>query len=131
VSRGDPSGAVLAGARLDKADLSGAELIDVNLSDAQLDGANLSGACSGSQPVRRLPQGANLSRGQLNLARLFRAFLPEAVGLTPAQVELASGNARTVLPKGLGRPSHWRAEELEIRLPVSEHERDTGSDPGQ
>jgi hypothetical protein len=65
----------------------------------------------------------------VRLARLFRALLSEAVGLTPEQLELANGDIWTVLPKGLRRP--WPDEELEIRFLGSEQERDIGSDPGR
>jgi Pentapeptide repeats (8 copies) len=105
VSRGDLTGAQIAGAWLDEANLSDAWLGWTNLSDAWLGGANLSGARLG---------GANLSDAWLGGANLSGALLSganlhQAEGLTERQLDGAYGDARTVLPSGLRRPDHWEA----------------------
>ena len=136
VSRGDLSGAQLAGAHLDVADLSGAQLRGVNLagawlgdtdlSDAYLGGADLSGA--------RILFGSDLSGAWLGDANLAGAWLGDApspsgddhgeatipavkgkatsvAGLTQEQLSLARGDEHTRLPPGLEHPSGWRQQE--------------------
>jgi uncharacterized protein YjbI with pentapeptide repeats len=93
VSRGDLSGALLAGAVLGGANLSGAALGGANLSGAFLDEADLSGAFLGE---------ANLSS-----ARLDRANLRKTRSLTQKQLNSADGDAKTQLPDRLQRPDDW------------------------
>jgi hypothetical protein len=135
VSRGDLSGALLAGAQLVEADLSGAEFYRADLSGAQLLGADLSGAdlaganlsdadlyradLSGARLVGADLSGALLGVADLSGARLgeanllgatlHRADLRQARGLTQAQLDVAQGDALTQLPAGLGRPASWAA----------------------
>jgi uncharacterized protein YjbI with pentapeptide repeats len=86
-------GADLRGANLSEADLSGADLREANLADADLSGANLSGA--------------NLGSANFNHATLREVHLSGAIGLTQAQVNLATGDALTFMPEGVRRPPHW------------------------
>jgi uncharacterized protein YjbI with pentapeptide repeats len=99
----------LSHARLDDANLSGAQGIMANLSDARLDRANLSGA---------MLFGADLSGARLDKTDLSSATLSEAKGLTQDQINVARGNAKTILPEGLHHP--WRStggEPLDSSLP--------------
>jgi uncharacterized protein YjbI with pentapeptide repeats len=129
VSRGDLAGALLAGARLEKANLAGAEFTGANLSDAILDRANLTGAgLSDTDLSGTSLQGADLSDAALSGARLYRASLNEAVGLTQMQLEATYGDNHILLPKGLRRPDIWPVYEIEIRFPATEQERDAGTD---
>ncbi len=91
--RADHRGADLVGARLRGADLRGASLRGALLVAADLRGADL----------RR----ADLIGADLRGADLSGADLTGALFLTQAQVDAAHGDTETVLPPGLGRPSHW------------------------
>lgn len=84
----DLLGANLRGADLRGAELRGALLIGADLRDADLSGAELIGA-------------------DLRDARLHGAALEHAIYVTQTQVDAAAGDARTTLPPGLRRPSHW------------------------
>ncbi|WP_369961293.1 pentapeptide repeat-containing protein [Leifsonia sp. EB34] len=84
----DLLGADLRGADLRGAELRGALLIGADLRDADLTGAELIGA-------------------DLRDARLDGAVLDRALYLTQPQVDAARGDASTVLPAVLSRPSHW------------------------
>ena len=84
----DLLGADLRGADLRGAELRGALLIAADLRDARLARAELIGA-------------------DLRDALLHGADLAEAVYLTQAQVNAATGDARTRLPRTVERPSHW------------------------
>lgn len=85
----DLLGAELRGADLRGAELRGALLIAADLRDADLSRAELIGA-------------------DLRDARLEGADLREAIYLTQPQVNAATGDDRTRLPRTLERPSHWR-----------------------
>lgn len=85
----DLLGADLRGADLRGAELRGALLIAADLRDADLSRAELIGA-------------------DLRDARLDGADLREAIYLTQVQMNAATGDAATLLPPTLGRPSHWR-----------------------
>ena len=106
VSRGDLTGAQIAGAQLVEADLSGAQLVEANLSDANLVQVDLSGArldtanLSGAQLY-----GADLSGAQLERANLSAADLSRAQELTQGQLDVARGDAKTQLRDGLRRPT--------------------------
>jgi hypothetical protein len=87
----------------------GADLLGANLRGADLRGAELRGALLIASDLRD----ADLSRAELigadlRDARLDGADLRQAIYLTQVQVNAASGDARTKLPAGLERPSHWR-----------------------
>jgi hypothetical protein len=74
VSRGDLSGALLAGAQLDGANLAEAKLDGANLAGAQLEAADLTEAKLGETNLA----GANLGGANLAYAYLNRADLPGA-----------------------------------------------------
>jgi hypothetical protein len=84
VSRGDLSGALLAGAQLRGTNLSGAELYKADLSRAQLLGADLSGAdlygadLSDAELLQANLSRADLARADLSDAELYRADLSGA-----------------------------------------------------
>ncbi|SER79283.1 Pentapeptide repeat-containing protein [Pedococcus cremeus] len=90
----DHRGADLVGADLRHAGLTGASLRGALLVAARLDGADL--------------RWADLVGADLRDADLSGADLAEALFLTQPQLDAARGNARTVLPEGLTRPSHWQ-----------------------
>ena len=87
-------GADLLGANLAGRDLRGAELRGALLIAADLSGADLSFA--------------ELIGADLRDANIRGADLRTAIYLTQVQVNAARGDARTLLPDGLLRPSHWR-----------------------
>ena len=91
--RADHRGADLVGARLRGADLHGASLRGALLVGADLRGADL----------RR----ADLIGADLRGADLSGADLTGALFLTQAQLDAARGDTETVLPPGLGLPTHW------------------------
>ncbi|WP_371631484.1 pentapeptide repeat-containing protein [Streptomyces sp. NBC_00341] len=86
-------GADLIGARLKGADLRGGDLRGACLIAADLTGADL-----------RL---ADLIGADFRDAQLSGADLTGALFLTQAQLNAARGNAATLLPVSLSRPSHW------------------------
>ena len=86
-------GADLIGAKLRKADLRGA-----NLRGALLIGANLAGA-----DLRN----ADVIGADLRGANLAGADLTGVIFLVQAQLDAATGDAKTRLPDGFRRPEHW------------------------
>ncbi|NML52773.1 pentapeptide repeat-containing protein [Streptomyces sp. R302] len=86
----DLIGKRLRGAKLRGTDLRGALLIAADLTGADLTLADLIGA-------------------DLRDADLSGAVLADALFLTQPQLNSARGDARTVLPDGFDRPSHWTA----------------------
>jgi uncharacterized protein YjbI with pentapeptide repeats len=91
--RADHRGADLAGARLAGADLRGADLSRAILAGADLRGADL--------------RDADLLGTDLRGADLSGATLAGCLYGTPMQLRAARGDARTVLPAAVQRPSHW------------------------
>ncbi|MFG2147060.1 pentapeptide repeat-containing protein [Streptomyces sp. NPDC048696] len=89
----DRRGADLFGARLKGADLRGADLRGAYLIAADLSGADL-----------RLADVIGADFRDTNLAG---ADLTDCLFLTQTQVNAARGDAATLLPDGLDRPSHW------------------------
>ncbi|MBD0742363.1 pentapeptide repeat-containing protein [Streptomyces sp. CBMA152] len=89
----DRRGADLFGARLKGADLHGADLRGAYLIAADLSGADL-----------RLADVIGADFRDTNLAG---ADLTDCLFLTQTQVNAAQGDAATLLPDGLDRPSHW------------------------
>jgi hypothetical protein len=87
-------GADLLGANLARRDLRGAELRGALLIAADLSGADLSFA--------------ELIGADLRDANIAGADLRSAIYLTQVQINAAKGDARTLLPDGLLRPTHWR-----------------------
>ncbi len=100
VSRGDLSGALLAGVQLDEVNLAGARLDGADLPGAQLIGADLSGANLGD----RIPRPVRVEE----VASLV-APMSDRPRLTQTQLVTARGDGSTVLPDGLQRPDHWPA----------------------
>ena len=98
--------AYLGNANLQGADLGNANLRDAHLNETNLQGANLRGAVLQSAGVA-----ANLKDAHLWGAYLQGADLGHARGLTQQQLDVADGNAETVLPEGLTRPAHWSKTE--------------------
>ncbi len=90
----DRRGADLTGARLSGADLRGASLRGARLIGADLRGADLSRA--------------DFTGADLRGADLRGADLTGAIFLTQAQLDAATGDARTRLPASRSRPAHWR-----------------------
>lgn len=88
-------GADLLGADLRSLDLRAAELRGALLIAADLRGADLSAT--------------ELLGADLRDARLEGADLRDALFVTQTQVNAATGDAGTLLPTGLSRPSHWAA----------------------
>ena len=106
VSRGDLTGALLAGAQLAGANLSGAVLGVADLSGAWLNGANLSGAVLNGANLT----GANLAGADLSGAQLVGADLRGSKHLRQEQLDSAAGDAETRLPDGLQRPDGWASD---------------------
>ena len=93
--------AVLSGANL-----SGADLRDVDAYGAVLSSANLSGAdLTNSSWVGASFGGANLRGAKLSGANLSGAELDRVSDLSQAQLNVACGDAATVLPGGLAVPA--------------------------
>ncbi len=91
-------GADLHGVDLRGADLRGADLRGADLFGAVLSGADLSGADL---------RWADLMGADLGRANLTGADLSAAIFLTQSQLELAEGNAQTILSGPLEAPAHW------------------------
>ena len=89
----DLTDANLEGADLTEADLRAARLVHARLQGTILCGADLTEADF---------EGADLERADLS-----DADLKGARNLTPEQLAAAKGNARTVLPSSLRKPSIW------------------------
>ncbi len=104
----DLSLAKFRGANLRGADLRGADLRGADLRGADLRGADLWGAvlCSADLSGADL-RWADLMGADLGGANLADARLSAAIFLTQSQLELAKGNARTILPESLQTPAHW------------------------
>ncbi|GIT81545.1 hypothetical protein LLS1_32140 [Leifsonia sp. LS1] len=87
----------------------GADLLGADLRGADLRATELRGALLIAADLRGTDLAfAELLGADLRDARLDGADLRDALYLTQAQVNAASGDARTRLPAGLERPSHWR-----------------------
>ncbi|MFD3525193.1 pentapeptide repeat-containing protein [Streptomyces sp. NPDC058653] len=101
---------VRAGVPGRRAERRGADLMGARLKGADLRGANLRGACLIAADLR----GADLRTADL-IGADFRdtdlrgADLTGALFLTQPQLNAARGDASTVLPATLARPSHWSA----------------------
>ena len=103
-------GALLGRATLSQANLEGADLSGADLTYARLDRANLSYANLSN---------ANLDKADLGGARLMRADLSGANlanvrNLVEGQLFGSIGNAKTLLPSWLDRPSTWLARKGEV-----------------
>jgi hypothetical protein len=87
------------------ADLMGAALRGADLRGASLRGADLIGADLRGADLRR----ADLLGADLRAADLGGADLTGAIFLTQPQLTAAAGDATTLLPAALPRPTHWSA----------------------
>ncbi len=99
LKRADLTGCVLKGANLASADLREANLSEATLVGADLSFANLENA--------RLDQ-TDLSGAQFAGALIPGARLHFASNLTQAQIDVAQGDEKTVLPPGMTMPETWR-----------------------
>jgi uncharacterized protein YjbI with pentapeptide repeats len=121
------------GAQLRGAYFSGAHLEGITFHDAQLRGAKFDNAQLGGTRFHRAQlvgatfmlahlEGATFNRAQLRGAFFFKAQLEgtdfaeaeikdttfrETGGLTQPQIDVAFGDADTVLPEKLSQPEHW------------------------
>ncbi|CCH33968.1 pentapeptide repeat-containing protein [Actinosynnema sp. NPDC047251] len=87
----------------------GADLIGKNLRKADLRGTSLRGALLiGADLTRADLRRADLIGADLRGANLAGADLTTALFLTQVQVDAAKGDAATLLPPALTRPTHWR-----------------------
>jgi uncharacterized protein YjbI with pentapeptide repeats len=100
-------------AHLEGANLRGTYLEGANLREAHLEGADLGAAhmeyadLSGTHLEGAYLHAAHLEGADLVEAHLEGTVLGGADGLTQAQIDRTFGDAKTVLPAGLIRPSHW------------------------
>jgi hypothetical protein len=91
-------------ATLVEADLSNAELVEADLASASLNFADLRRA----NLTDAILTGADLSGVKLDEAVIIGADLSAARNLTQEQLEVAVGDAATLLPGGLVAPETWR-----------------------
>lgn len=115
----DFTNASFAKAELQRADFSGSNLSMVSFFKADLGRANFDNAILKDNNFER----ANLSRvdfskakmsGEFNVANAFLLQtniedrdMSKTIGLVQWQVDMACGNDKTILPKGLVRPDSW------------------------
>ncbi|KPN18210.1 hypothetical protein AO716_10045 [Arthrobacter sp. Edens01] len=105
---------------LDGTLVPGADLMGMQMKGASLCGADLRGAYLIAADLR----GCNLSGtdvlgADFRDARLEGADLSQTLYLTQAQLNSASGNAQTLLPVELVRPSHWLSRRDPGCVPLS------------
>lgn len=100
---GDPADGEAAGDLHPSTDLAGRDLRARSLTGADLRGAYLIAADLRGCDL----SGVDLLGADLRDARLGGADLSNALFLTQPQVNAAQGDASTVLPDDLDRPSHW------------------------
>jgi uncharacterized protein YjbI with pentapeptide repeats len=99
---------VRAGARQEPVDLRGADRIGADLRRADLRAASLRGALLVGADLRgadlRL---ADLIGADLRGAKLAGADLRDSLFVVQSQLDAATGDRRTRLPRGRTRPAHW------------------------
>ncbi|RLP68892.1 pentapeptide repeat-containing protein [Mycetocola manganoxydans] len=87
----------------------GAELFGAHLAGQDLRGANLRGAWLIGADLRSVDLShADVLGADFRDAELGGANLSETMFLTQFQVNAAQGDAMTLLPESVSRPSHWR-----------------------
>jgi len=102
--------AILVQVHLEMAHLKDAHLTRAALEFACLQGANLEGAnLEGALLTNANLEGAKLQGALLMDAHLEGANLAYASGLEEGRLSAAHGDAMTILPKDVARPSHWPA----------------------
>lgn len=112
-------GASFASGELQRASFNGADLRYVNfekadLSRASFDEANLTGATFAYANLARADLSKANVEGTLGLGKAFMLLtriegldLSRATGLEQSQIDMACGDAKTRLPKGLVTPKGW------------------------
>lgn len=96
------------GPKISKRFHSGADLMGARLSGQDLRGADLRGAWLIGADLREADlRCADLIAADLRDADVSGADLSEAIFLTQMQVNAANGDANTLLPDGVKRPTHW------------------------
>ncbi|QHY97409.1 Serine/threonine-protein kinase B [Streptomyces sp. S4.7] len=99
---------VRSGVRGKRAERRGADLMGARLRGADLRAANLRGALLIAADLRGADlRTADLIGADFRDADLRGADLTGALFLTQSQLDAAKGDAATVLPASLARPSHW------------------------
>jgi uncharacterized protein YjbI with pentapeptide repeats len=99
---------VRAPVRQERNELRGADLIGAKLAGADLRGASLRGASLVGADLRGADlRKADLTGADLRGADLSGADLTESIFLIQSQLDSARGDADTVLPLSLSRPTHW------------------------
>jgi uncharacterized protein YjbI with pentapeptide repeats len=89
-------------------DRRGADLIGANLRGADLRGANLRGAyLIGADLSRADLRRADLTGADVRAANFCGADLSDSIFLTQAQLDAATGDPGTRVPRSLTRPEHW------------------------
>ncbi|HEV2778788.1 MAG TPA: pentapeptide repeat-containing protein [Actinophytocola sp.] len=97
-----------AGAPRESVDFSRADLIGKDLRGADLHGANLHGALLiGADLAGADLRLADLLGADLRATKLAGADLSTAIFLTQSQLDAATGDRATTLPRSLRRPAHW------------------------
>ncbi len=89
----------LSGANLSRANLPNINLLNANLKNANLFKTNLFSA---------ILRDADLSGANLEKTSLLRVDLFEVRNVTQEQINKAEGDEKTIPPKGLTRPPHWK-----------------------
>tara|TARA_R110002072_G_scaffold49277_35_gene134088 strand:- start:10657 stop:11376 length:720 start_codon:yes stop_codon:yes gene_type:complete len=106
--KGELLRASFVGAKLAESDLSKAELGRANFARADLTGANISFSNLARADFRDSTLvGVNITGAYTYLTRLEGANLRDVTGLLQNQLDLACGDAATLLPQGLTRPAVW------------------------
>lgn len=115
----DALGAIFSGAELQRsiftqAKLGDADFTKADLGRSQFDGADVSGSRFSLANLARADfRGAvfarpvDFDRAFFFLARIEGVDLSAATGLTQWQVDMACGDAQTMLPSGLNKPAGW------------------------
>jgi uncharacterized protein YjbI with pentapeptide repeats len=113
------SGSTFASAELERANFTGADLTGTDFEKAELgravfDNAVLTGTKFTLANLSRADLHESHFKGRIDFDRAFMFLtriegldLSEATGLQQAQIELACGDPKTKLPKGLTTPSSW------------------------
>jgi len=103
MARADFTGADFTGAAMQKAELGRALLNDAVLDGADLAKAEIARAVFAGASLK----GADLTGAYTYLTHFEATDLSEAKGLTQMQLDVACGDAKTVLPAGLAAPDSW------------------------
>jgi uncharacterized protein YjbI with pentapeptide repeats len=105
---GEASERVRAGARPEPLHLRGADRIGADLRLADLRAASLRGALLVGADLRGADlRVADLLGADLRGAKLAGADLRDSLFVVQSQLDAATGDRRTRLPRGLVRPAHW------------------------